>query len=435
MKTKSIRTNKRGRLRISAKTSEKWFERMNSTQTSEETEVTNTERETEERIPTRCSHVVRMVEHIRRRYVLRYNTVTECTEYMERDGNGTFLMLDMRALKRITLEVQLAGIAVGFNDVRNYVGSDFIGCFDPIGDFLAKCVGRWDGSDHIGRLADTVPTEDPEWRERFHTWFLGMVAQWTGKTGELYGNSNVPLLISDQGFNKSTFCRRLLPPELKWGYCDSLQLAEKKQVLRAMSELLLINLDEFNQISPKLQEGFLKNVVQLPAVKMKRPWGTAIEELPRRASFIATSNMQNVLSDPSGSRRFICVDFNRPIDVATPIDYTQLYAQALSEIESGRRWYFDKLETELLTMSNDRFQRTMAAEDFFKEYFRIGKENGRGEYMTTVAIFQHLRQKAGAAAMASTNLTTLSRRLKALPGMTSRRTWRGNEFLVELVYE
>ena len=135
-------------------------------------------------------------------------------------------------------------------------------------------------------------------------------------------------------------------------------------------------------------------MVQLPAVKMKRPWGTAIEELPRRASFIATSNMQNVLSDPSGSRRFICVDFNRPIDVATPIDYTQLYAQALSEIESGRRWYFDKLETELLTMSNDRFQRTMAAEDFFKEYFRIGKENGRGEYMTTVAIFQHLRQKA-----------------------------------------
>ena len=71
----------------------------------------------------------------------------------------------------------------------------------------------------------------------------------------------------------------------------------------------------------------------------------------------------------------------------------------------------------------------------FKEYFRIGKENGRGEYMTTVAIFQHLRQKAGAAAMASTNLTTLSRRLKALPGMTSRRTWRGNEFLVELVDE
>lgn len=208
MKTKSIRTNKRGRLRISAKTSEKWFERMNSTQTSEETEVTNTENKTGERIPTRCSHVVRMVEHIRRRYVLRYNTVTECTEYMERDGNGTFLMLDMRALKRITLEVQLAGIAVGFNDVRNYVGSDFIGCFDPIGDFLAKCVGRWDGSDHIGRLADTVPTEDPEWRERFHTWFLGMVAQWTGKTGELYGNSNVPLLISDQGFNKSTFCCR-----------------------------------------------------------------------------------------------------------------------------------------------------------------------------------------------------------------------------------
>ena len=78
----------------------------------------------------------------------------------------------------------------------------------------------------------------------------------------------------------------LLPPELQWGYNDSLVLSEKKSVLQAMSQFLLINLDEFNQISPKIQEGFLKNLVQLSSVKVKRPYGRHVEDLPRLASFI-----------------------------------------------------------------------------------------------------------------------------------------------------
>ena len=105
-----------------------------------------------------------------------------------------------------------------------------------------------------------------------------------------YGNSVAPLLISEQGNNKSTFCRRLLPDSLQWGYNDNLLVSEKKQTLMAMSQFLLINLDEFNQISPKLQEGFLKNVIQLASVKVKRPYGRHVEEFPRLASFIATTN-------------------------------------------------------------------------------------------------------------------------------------------------
>ena len=56
----------------------------------------------------------------------------------------------------------------------------------------------------------------------------------------------MPLLISKQGYNKSTFCRRLIPTELSWGFTDSMILSEKRQVLQAMSQFLLINLDEFN---------------------------------------------------------------------------------------------------------------------------------------------------------------------------------------------
>lgn len=434
MKTKNIKISKRGRLSVSAGTMRRCLKRMeNFKQVAPET-ATAVKRQAEE-TPVRCTQIAKMVDYLKQRFAFRYNCVKGCTEFKSLQGGAAFTALDTRAVNRITLEVQLAGMAVGNNDVRNFVESDLLESYDPVGDFLSSCEGQWDGTDHIGKMADRVPTGDTAWRENFHTWFLGMVAQWSGKTGSTHGNCYVPLLISGQGFNKSTFCRLILPPQLRWGFCDSMLLQEKKQVLRAMTELLLINLDEFNQISAKLQQGFLKNIVQLPTVKTKRPYATHMEEIPRRASFIATSNMQNVLSDPSGSRRFICVDITEPIDVDAKIDYTQLYSQALAEIEGGRRWYMDRSETERLVRANARFQCTIPAEDFFYEYFRIGRKDGDGAcFMTTAAIYGILKKRAGAA-VTQTNLTTFSRRLKALPGMVCKKTCRGNEFLVEALTE
>ena len=77
-----------------------------------------------------------------------------------------------------------------------------------------------------------------------------------------HGNSVAPLLISRQGYRKSTFCKRLLPEALQWGYNDNLVISEKQNTLRAMTQSLLINIDEFNALSAKTQDGFLKNVMQ-----------------------------------------------------------------------------------------------------------------------------------------------------------------------------
>ena len=118
-------------------------------------------------------------------------------------------------------------------------------------------------------------------------------------------------------------------------------LSEKRQVLQAMSQFLLINLDEFNQISPQVQQGFLKNLLQLPTVKIKPPYGSHVQEFPRLASFIATSNMTDILSDPSGNRRFLGVELTGPIDVSGRLNYEQLYAQAMQALERGEKSYFD----------------------------------------------------------------------------------------------
>lgn len=147
------------------------------------------------------------------------------------------------------MDARLTGLNVWDKDVSRYVKSDKIRNYNPIEEYLWEVHGKWDGIDHIGRLAQTVPTKNPHWERWFRTWVLAMVAQWKGRNRR-YGNSVAPLLISSQGYNKSTFCRSLLPDELQWGYTDNLSLDEKRPVLQAMSQMLLVNLDEFNQISP-----------------------------------------------------------------------------------------------------------------------------------------------------------------------------------------
>ena len=302
-------------------------------------------------------NIEKMMKYLNEKYDLRYNMVMKYTEYVPKDKEWIgFQAVEPRVQKSLTLEVQLAGINVSIKDVRNFLESNFIKNYNPVEDFLFTCYDNWDGKDHIRALARTVPTNNPHWEDWFYTWFLAMVEQWHNRTGRQYGNSVAPLLISKQGYNKSTFCRRLIPPQLQWGYTDNLILSEKRQVLQAMSQCLLINLDEFNQISAKVQQGFLKNLIQLPNVKYKPPYGSHVQEFPRTASFIATSNMDDILTDPSGNRRFIGIELTGPIDVSVRPNYQQLFAQAEKAIWNGEKTYFDAEQTALIMENNRRYQ-------------------------------------------------------------------------------
>ena len=372
-----------------------------------------------------------MVAYLNRHYELRYNTMTKHTEYLEKAKAWQgYMPLTPRVQKRMTLEVQLEDIRVSIKDVRNYLESDYIRSYDPLDDYLFGCHGKWDGKDHIRALAHTVPTDNPNWPDWFYTWFLGMVEQWRTYRPHQYGNSVAPLLISKQGYNKSTFCRRLLPPELQWGYNDNLLLSEKRQVLQAMSQFLIVNLDEFNQISATVQQGFLKNIIQLPTIKIKRPYGSHVEEFPRTASFIATSNIDDILSDPSGSRRFIGVKLTGPIDVSVQPNHQQLFAQALAALDKGEKCYFDNVQTQLLMDSNKDFQVEMPLEQCFYECFSPAKDETEGKYMSTAAIFKVLRERFGSSLEVS-NIIALGRRLRNMDDIKYKRSKTGTQYLLK----
>lgn len=377
------------------------------------------------------SNIVSMMKLLESRYDFRYNTVMKYVEYLPKDkGWYGYQPVDPRVQKRMTLEVQLADIRVSIKDVRNFLESDYIKNYNPIDEYLFQCYDKWDGKDHIRALARTVPTANPHWADWFYTWFLGMVDQWRGYSHRQYGNSVAPLLISKQGYNKSTFCRRLLPPELQWGYSDNLILSEKRQVYQAMAQFMVINLDEFNQISPQVQQGFLKNLIQLPTLKYKPPYGNHVMEFPRLASFIATSNMKDILSDPSGNRRFIGVELTGPIDVSVRPNYQQLFAQALSALNNGEKSYFDAQQVKLIMKSNSQFEIIQPIDQYFLLYFELVEDEKEGDYLTAAEIFDYLKKQIGSSLKVN-SLMGFGRKLANMSELKHKRFADGMKYLVK----
>ena len=372
----------------------------------------------------------RLLDYLERKYEMRYNTALGCTEIRKANSSEPFAPADDRVRNTLAIKARLDGIDVWDKDIRRYTESKFVKTFNPVDAFLKRLKGKWDGKDHIGALAGCVPNDNARWVDWFHTWFLAMVAQWMGLDAT-HGNSVALLLISRQGYKKSTFCKRLLPEELQWGYNDNLVISEKQNTLRATSQSLLINIDEFNALSAKTQEGFLKNIMQLANIKLRQPYRQQQVTLPRVASFIATANVSDVFSDPSGCRRFIAVTLTSPIRLPEHIDYEQLYAQAVAELESGMRYWFNAVDTQVIMENNVQYQQHTPVEALFFDSFTIPKDLAKGAYMTASSIFNLLRQRYGSQ-LSLTSLSHFGRMLANIPNLHSKHSSHGTEYLVAI---
>ena len=326
---------------------------------------------------------MQMDEFMKRRYEFRYNVLTTEVEYRERHSfNFYFRPVDKRVLASITMNAMCEGVKMWDRDVIRYLDSDHVPIYHPVEDFLYH-LPRWDGKDRILELANRVPCDNPHWAPLFRRWFLSMTAHWMGMD-KRHANSTSPLLIGPQAYRKSTFCRMLLPPALQAYYTDSIDFSRKRDAELYLNRFLLINMDEFDQISPT-QQAFLKHILQKPVVNTRRPNASAVEELRRYASFIATSNHRDLLTDTSGSRRFIGIYMTGGIDVSRPIDYEQLYAQALELLYHNERYWFDSEEEAIMTESNREFEQSPAARQasyFGRILQRLGVKSRRKTYGT-----------------------------------------------------
>ena len=367
---------------------------------------------------------LQLEEFMGRRYEFRFNTVSNDLEFRQKDSiHFYFQPVDQRARNSISMDALQEGIKVWDRDVNRYLASNRVPLYNPVEDYLCS-VGRWDGKDRIHALADLVPCNNPHWRQLFYRWFLNMVAHWRGMD-KRYANSVSPLLVGAQGTRKSTFCRSIMPPSECSYYTDSLDFSRKKDVELSLNRFALINIDEFDQVSAT-QQGFLKHILQKPVVNARRPYGTSVVEMRRYASFIATSNHKDLLTDPSGSRRFICIEVKGVIDTSRPIDYDQLYAQAMHELAHGERYWFNDADEYVMTEANREFQQYSPEEQFLFRYFRMAEAGEEGEWMAPAEILKILHQEVDIPLNAK-RVAAFGRILRK-QGIPSRHTRKGTVY-------
>ena len=358
-------------------------------------------------------------------YDFRYNVLTEETEFrlLER-MNGEFQPVNQRVLNTICLETHEAGIACWDRDLSRCIYSTRIAEYHPFRLYLDE-LPKWDGIDRVSALARRV-SENPLWEKGFRIWMLGMTAQWMGVMGD-HANSVAPLLIStEQGYFKSTFCKSLLPPVLRRYYMDKVDLTSQGNVERRLAEMGLLNLDEFDKFSPAKMP-LLKNLMQMASLSLCKAYQKNYRVLPRIASFIGTSNRKDLLTDPTGSRRFICVEVEHPIDCEA-IEHEQLYAQLKVAILSGQRYWFTKEEEQELQKSNLSFYRQGPVEDVLRACYRSAERREECDLLSAADIFQCLKRR-NPAAMRGANPASLAQILVAV-GIERKHTKFGNVYRV-----
>lgn len=250
------------------------------------------------------------------------------------------------------------------------IHSEQVTLYDPIREYL-HALPSWDGKNRTTELFARIPGITDEQIHWLCIWMRSTVAHWLGMD-MLHGNECVPTLIGPQGCGKTTFCKRILPPHLRGYFLDHLNLSNKFDKEMALTNNLLVCLDELDQIRSS-QHAQLKHTLSKSQVNGRPIYGCEQKDRPRYASFVATTNNLHPLCDPTGSRRYICVRIRegKLIDNETPIDYEQLFAQVVYELkEKEMRYWFTNEETALLQQSNLQFQQTKSLEDMIDCCFR-----------------------------------------------------------------
>lgn len=301
-------------------------------------------------------------------YIVRNNVILGIPEIRKKNSDySEFESITKRTIASITLDAIKKGINVKKADVQLVLDSSYATDYNPVEDYLQN-VGTWDGHDYIGDYADRIRTKNPHFKPFFHKWFVGMVATWKN-VDRMHANSLMPILIGTQGCGKSTFCRMILPPELLYAYAERMPLCGGPEMERSMGRFLLINLDEFDQLTPRRQ-AVLKNVIQSPQGKVRKLYTNNIVDVRRYASLIGTTNQLDVLTDPTGSRRFICVEIDGLIDTLTPVNYKQMYAQAVEELRSGYCYWLTKEDEKILEQENSKYRQITPLMQLFTTYYR-----------------------------------------------------------------
>ena len=336
-----------------------------------------------------------VIEHfLNENYRFRRNILNGKVEFATADLD--FRPLTPEALNSIIIRAkreQVMEKGSPKTEITEYVQSEEVPIFNPIVDYLEH-LPKWDGQNHVARLFSRIPGLSTEQHAFLAIWLRSMVAHWL-QMDMLHGNECVPTFIGAQGCGKTTFVRRLLPQHLRQYYLDHFNLSNKFDKEMALSNNLIVNLDEIDTVRPS-QQASLKQALSVSKVNGRPIFGKTQEDRLRFASFVATTNNHHPLTDVTGSRRYIClmIPDGLLIDNDGDIDYDQLYAQVLHELRDVKApYWFDNQEVARIQQLNQNFMGQADLSEIIMACFRKPEEGEKAVAMNSGQIIASIQNE------------------------------------------
>ena len=379
-------------------------------------------------------------------YLFRRNILSGKTEYLiikkddeseleEKDGD--WKVLTNNAFNSIVRHAKRLGIGENKSprqDIDEFINSEEVPVYNPIKEYL-ESLPKWDGQNQVAELFGRIPGLTSEQLNWCSIWLRSAVAHWL-QMDMLHGNEAVPILIGQQGCGKSTFAVRLLPEKLRQYFLDHINFGNKFDSEMALTHNLFVNIDELANMGAS-QQGKLKQTLSKVRVNGRPIFGKSQDDRLRFASFLATTNDEHPLCDPTGSRRYLCLHIpaGEYIDNSSVINYDQLYAQVMYELcHQQTPYWFTNDEVARIQQKNLPFFKTDDLESMIRNCFRVpeGEEEDEGKWMNCSEIFQVLHEHYP---MLMSNLSTkirIGQSLK-LMGCKMKHTKKGQAYqLIEL---
>ena len=281
------------------------------------------------------------------------------------------------------------GAAVTSREVMTVLHSSMLPQVHPLRDYVEQ-QNAYDAQKEpnwIGEMADQVTLTDETkhelWRRCFCKWFIAMVASWLRDEAV---NQQVLVLIGKQGIYKTTWLEHLIPPELRGYTCKMSNTQWTKDDRLRLAEFGLINLDEIDAMNSR-EVNSLKSLITAVDINERMAYGYTKERRLRLASFCASGNKREFLSDITGNRRWL------PFEVASiqspfthvGFPYGRMYAQARYLIEMGYPYWFEQEEIAEMAEHQDEFRAQDNEEQLLSVLFDVPAE-GMGEFLTTAQI-------------------------------------------------
>ena len=330
------------------------------------------------------------------RYEFRYNTVLGRTEY-RRMNSSDFTKVGRYEINTLRRELDNdVGIITSSDNLYSIIESSFSPRINPIQEYF-KGLPLVDVSSSspfslkaIPDLASCVVVRNSnKWLPYLTKWLVAVVAN--AMDDRECRNHTCLVLTGEQGKFKTTFLDLLCPPALH-GYSYTGKIyPQEKDTLTYIGQNLIVNIDDQLKALNKRDENELKNLITCPMVKYRMPYDKYVEEHPHLASFVASVNGNDFLTDPTGSRRFLPFEvLSIDIEKAKRISMDNVYAEAKALLKSGFRYWFDDDEIAELYRESEDFQVQTAEMELLLRCFEKPTEDESYSLMTTTEILTYL---------------------------------------------